>query len=174
VHHHLSLAATVTMLVSTVFVSACGTAGSATAQDTSATTTTSSPSTTTGSTTATPPAATQDPTSVAPPAAPTPAAPDPASSPQAQCAAKPSTSGEIIARSVTPDGSAMASQLGGGYVWDFGAGECVTAVEYVLRGNTNLPGFCTQVAYASTNPGYDDNAVPAPPLKDVVATAGSC
>lgn len=33
-------------------------------------------------------------------------------------------------------------------------------------------GECTTIALASDNPGYDVNAVPAPPLKDVIESAG--
>jgi hypothetical protein len=33
-------------------------------------------------------------------------------------------------------------------------------------------GECATIALASSNPGYDVNAVPAPPLKDVIESAG--
>ena len=36
-------------------------------------------------------------------------------------------------------------------------------------------GYCTQVALASDNPGYDENATPAAPLRKVAAqVGGSC
>jgi hypothetical protein len=35
-------------------------------------------------------------------------------------------------------------------------------------------GECTTIALASDNPGYDVNAVPAPPLRDVIESAGPC
>lgn len=33
-------------------------------------------------------------------------------------------------------------------------------------------GECTTIALASSNPGYDPDAVPAPPLKHVIEAAG--
>ena len=33
-------------------------------------------------------------------------------------------------------------------------------------------GECTTIALASSNPGYDVNQVPAPPLRDVIESAG--
>jgi hypothetical protein len=35
-----------------------------------------------------------------------------------------------------------------------------------------VAGICTQVGYVSQNPGYDVNATPAAPLKDVAAQKG--
>jgi hypothetical protein len=40
-------------------------------------------------------------------------------------------------------------------------------------GPTPIPGECTQWALAASNPGYNVNAYPAPPLNDVVAQVGS-
>lgn len=34
-------------------------------------------------------------------------------------------------------------------------------------------GYCTQVAYASDNPGYNVDATPAPPLRDVFIEVGA-
>jgi hypothetical protein len=68
----------------------------------------------------------------------------------------------------------VATRLGGGWVWNFGDKKCITTVEFALLGNPSLQGFCTQVAYASSNPGYNPGAVPAPPLSSVIGTRGDC
>ena len=36
------------------------------------------------------------------------------------------------------------------------------------------PGYCSKIAWASENPGYDIDVRPAPPLKKVIDEVGDC
>jgi len=65
-------------------------------------------------------------------------------------------------------------RLGGGWVWNWGDNKCITSVQFAIDANPTMAGFCTQVALVSTNAGYDEDAVPAPRLKKVIALTGSC
>jgi len=91
-----------------------------------------------------------------------------------ECAHRPGNENEIVERNVTTDGPPTATRLGGGWAWDFGDKKCITSIDMAVKTNPPLEGFCTQVALVSDNPGYDENAVPAPPLRKVIAASGSC
>ncbi len=90
------------------------------------------------------------------------------------CQSRPPAGEEIFVRFITTDGPPTATRLGGGWVWDFGDKKCITPTVSAIKGNPPLPGFCTQVAYVSANPGYDPNEVPAPRLHKVIAAGGDC
>lgn len=75
---------------------------------------------------------------------------------------------------VTTDDPTTVMRLGGGWVWDWGNKRCITSLRFAIQGNPTLPAHCTQVALVSTNPGYDEDSVPAPRLKKVIAATGSC
>jgi hypothetical protein len=74
---------------------------------------------------------------------------------------------DYIVRDADPGASTLAQEIG----------NC-----NVATGQDSLAGFqqtagqasgeCTTIALASDNPGYDVNADPAPPLKDVIESAG--
>ncbi|MEU9077857.1 hypothetical protein [Kitasatospora sp. NPDC048538] len=44
---------------------------------------------------------------------------------------------------------------------------CEPTFENLERTAPKEPGYCTQAAWASDNPGYDTDVTPAPPLKKV-------
>lgn len=48
----------------------------------------------------------------------------------------------------------------------------MSAVLYAISQAMPFEGDCVTVAYASSNPGYNLDADPAPPLNDVIASAG--
>lgn len=94
--------------------------------------------------------------------------------PAVACQSRPPASDEILVRSVTTDEPPTVIRLGGGWVWDFGDKKCITSVQMAIMANPMLAGFCTQVALVTTNPGYDEDAIPAPRLKKVIASTGNC
>jgi len=67
-----------------------------------------------------------------------------------------------------------ALQLGGGFAYNHRSNQCQSSVEFNLDAVPDQPGFCAQIASASDNPGYNPDARPAPPLKKVFASKGSC
>lgn len=88
------------------------------------------------------------------------------------CDARPNASGDIFVRMITPGQAPVAQQLGGEWRWDYTTSTCDTSVQMMIATAPTGPGSCTQVGYASSNPGYNPDATPAPPLKKVVASAG--
>lgn len=52
---------------------------------------------------------------------------------------------------------------------------CTPAVDFIMSTSPTGPGYCTEVAYADQNPGYNPDATPAKPLKHVLQeTGGGC
>jgi len=88
------------------------------------------------------------------------------------CGGRPPASRDIYVRVVKPGAVPEVSQLGGGWRWDQGTGQCLTAVQYVTATAPRGPGYCTQVGYVTDNPGYDPKARPAPSLPHTTAQAG--
>jgi hypothetical protein len=72
-----------------------------------------------------------------------------------------------IERDDDPGASVIASDIGNA---DFG--NCTTTLAGFAADAGQASGECTTIALASSNPGYDVNAVPAPPLKGVIESAG--
>jgi hypothetical protein len=66
----------------------------------------------------------------------------------------------------------QAQEIGGGWDWNVIAKKCMTSTQMIIAGAPTEAGNCTQVALASSNPGYNPDATPAPPLKHVIAEAG--
>ncbi|GAB3283925.1 hypothetical protein [Kineosporia babensis] len=92
-----------------------------------------------------------------------------------ECFNRKGNKGEILVRMIVgEDGPPTVMRLGEGFTWLHGSKICVDTVEYAIRGDSNWPGYCTQVAKVRDNPGYDENEVPAPRLKRVIAQAGDC
>jgi hypothetical protein len=100
------------------------------------------------------------------------ASPLPRATTESQCEARPDSSGDILVRITTNGQPAATQQMGGAWNWDAKTKSCNTAVEAVMLTASGHAGNCTQVAFASTNPGYQLTASPAPPLKKVLAAKG--
>lgn len=88
------------------------------------------------------------------------------------CYARKPAYGDLVVRDSDPGASVMAQEVGGAYAWDHVTGKCLDAVSWLAATAGQGPGECTTIAKASDNPGYDVNEVPAPPLKDVIESAG--
>ena len=88
------------------------------------------------------------------------------------CYARPMASGDIYVRMITPGESPVAQELGGEWVWNSVSRKCLTSVQMMIATAPQVPGNCTQVGYAADNPGYDPNATPARPLKEVADETG--
>jgi hypothetical protein len=123
--------------------------------------------------------------STAPPAAATTAAARPSAAPakarpaatvkadpSAACYKRPNATGDILVRMLVPTLGWQAQRLGGEWTWNVTARQCMTSVQMIIAGAPTEAGNCTQVALAASNPGYDENATPAAPLKKVIAEAG--
>jgi hypothetical protein len=88
-------------------------------------------------------------------------------------AASPSAKGctsprfDYIERDVGPNARTLADEIGN---CDLATGQDSLATFQQTAGQA--PGECTTIAFASDNPGYDVNAIPAQPLKDVIESAG--
>jgi hypothetical protein len=74
---------------------------------------------------------------------------------------------DYIERDDDPGAQTLAQEIGN---CDLATGQDSLASFQQTAGQA--PGECTTIALASDNPGYDVNAVPAPPLKDVIESAG--
>ena len=74
---------------------------------------------------------------------------------------------DYIERDDLPGAQTLAQEIGN---CDLATGQNSLANFQQTAGQA--PGECTTIALASDNPGYDVNAVPAPPLKDVIESAG--
>jgi hypothetical protein len=89
-----------------------------------------------------------------------------------RCEAKRPASGDIYVRMQTAGTATVAQQLGGEWVWNVSTGKCLTSVQMMIATAPSVPGACTWVGYVTDNPGYDVNATPAPPLRNVAVAAG--
>ena len=110
-------------------------------------------------------------TTVDRPPSPTPS-PQTAATTKAQCEGRPDASGDILVRMTTNGQPAVTQQLGGAWTWNTRTRRCDTPVEAVISTASGNAGNCTQVSYATSNPGYRLTAAPAPPLKKIVAAKG--
>jgi len=79
---------------------------------------------------------------------------------------------DTYVRTVDPGEGTVAEDTGGAWQWNYGKGQCMSAVQYALSQAVPFGGDCVTVAYAKDNPGYDTGSDPAPPLNDVIASAG--
>jgi hypothetical protein len=95
----------------------------------------------------------------------------PASAPAAAAAASAScklkTTFDYLERTTEPGLQPQASEIGNA---DYAA--CADSLATFRQEAGQADGECTMIAKASDNPGYDVNADPAPPLKDVIMSAG--
>jgi hypothetical protein len=67
----------------------------------------------------------------------------------------------------------VAQELGGEWGWDVAENKCLTSVQLMIATAPLGLGQCTQVGYVSNNPGYNPDAAPAKPLKEIAAETGS-
>ena len=74
---------------------------------------------------------------------------------------------DYIERDADPGAQTLAQEIGN---CDLATGQDALVTFQQTVGQA--PGECTTIALASDNPGYDVNAVPAPPLKHVIESAG--
>lgn len=74
---------------------------------------------------------------------------------------------DLIVRDDDPQASVLAQEIG-----EVDLGNCTSSLDDFQQTAGQAPGECTTIAWAKDNPGYDVNAVPAPPLKDVIESAG--
>ena len=81
-------------------------------------------------------------------------------------------SGDIYVLMITPGLPAQAQELGGEWDWNAALRKCETSVQMMISAAPRTAGNCTQVGYVADNPGYNPNATPPAPLKNVVAQAG--
>lgn len=77
------------------------------------------------------------------------------------------TTFDYILRDDDPAASVMAQEIG-----NVDLVNCTDSLGNFAATAGQAPGECTTIALASDNPGYDVNAVPAPPLKKVIESAG--
>jgi hypothetical protein len=114
------------------------------------------------------------------PAKPSPAAPTthaaPKTSKPASRPASPSPSAstcdlpdnqDLIERDDDPQAQILAAEFG-----EADLGNCTATLDTFMQEAGQAPGECTTIAWASDNPGYDVNQIPAPPLKKVIESAG--
>jgi hypothetical protein len=59
-------------------------------------------------------------------------------------------------------------------VGDADLSQCKPTVDTWPAGEPTGSGYCSKIAWASDNPGYDTDARPAPPLKKVIEEVGDC
>lgn len=74
---------------------------------------------------------------------------------------------DVIERIITPGSPATAQRLG-----SVDLVNCRSVFDALKDETSTDPGYCTTAAWAADNPGYNVDAVPAPPLKNVQAVAG--
>ena len=79
---------------------------------------------------------------------------------------------DLIERDVVAGQQPTALTLGDvGFI----SGECKATVDTLAATVADKPGYCSQLARGADNPGYSVDAVPAAPLRKVIAQAGpSC
>lgn len=75
--------------------------------------------------------------------------------------------GDVIVRMESPNTDTIAQVLGG-----VDLANCTSTADLIASTSPTTPGSCTWVALASDNPGYDDGASPAAPLKKVIEAIG--
>lgn len=86
-------------------------------------------------------------------------------SPAASCALPDDR--DLIERDDLPGVQILANEIG-----EVDLGNCVTTLSEFQQTAGQGQGECTTIAWASDNPGYDADAIPAPPLKKVIESAG--
>jgi hypothetical protein len=109
--------------------------------------------------------ATSTPPAAAPAATATHAPSKPKATPKPQCTAP---TFDYIVRDDDPGASVLAQEIGN----CDGTDGKIDVLSTFPQTAGQASGECTTIALASSNPGYNVNAVPAAPLKDVIESAG--
>ena len=78
------------------------------------------------------------------------------------------SSPDLLVRTIAPRVGPSAEILGSANL-----GLCIPTVQWLQQTTPTGPGYCTQVALSSDNPGYDLNRTPAPPLRKLIAKFGA-
>jgi hypothetical protein len=99
----------------------------------------------------------------APKAKPIPKATKSKPAPQPSC----SETRDLIVWSVAPTLPDSAEELG-----NYNLATCESTLQELQETSPTGPGYCTEAAWASDNPGYDADATPAKEPKDVVLSVG--
>jgi len=108
--------------------------------------------------------------STPPPAAPSISSPAPAPvAAPATSAASCMPTEDLIERDIVPGQQPTAFTLGNVGLM---TGQCKATVDTLADTVADKPGFCSQLARAADNSGYNIDAVPATPLRKVIAQAG--
>lgn len=89
--------------------------------------------------------------------------------PAETCATPLPDRGDIIEWQKAPGVPNSAIELGG-----TDPEHCVWTFDTLKTSSPTGAGYCTEAAWASDNPGYDPNAVPAPRLKKAQVVIGDC
>lgn len=109
--------------------------------------------------------AASSPSSSAPPAGAQQAQAAPSPSPAASCKLK--TTFDYLVRTTEPGLQPQAQEIG-----NVNLAACTDALADFAATAGQAPGECTTVARVADNPGYNPDAVPAPPLRHVLQSAG--
>ncbi len=91
---------------------------------------------------------------------------------ESKCEARGFASGDILVRMAAPGQAPITQELGGEWTWNSTTKTCDTSVQWMIFTAPTTPGNCTQVGYVADNPGYNQNATPAPPLNKIIASKG--
>jgi len=93
----------------------------------------------------------------------------------AECdARKPWSDGDVLVRTKSPRTDFISDAVGGGWVYNHVSHACQTSADNEVSTLPAGDGYCVQLALASDNPGYDVKTRPAPRLRKVIASKGSC
>lgn len=115
------------------------------------------------------PAVTSDATSATPSAAPSTTTEPTTAAPSTSSTCHLPDKGDIIAREKVPGLPVDAIELGG-----TDPEHCTWTFDMLKTSQPTGAGYCTEAAWASDNPGYDVEAKPAAPLKNVQVVIGDC
>ncbi|MDQ2729681.1 MAG: hypothetical protein M3Y91_17870 [Actinomycetota bacterium] len=74
---------------------------------------------------------------------------------------------DYVERTTQPGLSPSSLEIG-----NVDGAHCRPSIDSFAATASQAQGACTQIALASSNPGYDPNADPAPPLRKVIEQAG--
>ena len=90
------------------------------------------------------------------------------------CLARTPARSDILVRNKVPTLLWSVQLLGGGYAYNHASDTCQDSVEYLEATTTSDTGHCIEIALASSNPGYNPEENPAPPLRGIIGSKGTC
>jgi hypothetical protein len=98
--------------------------------------------------------------------------PNPSASAAAKACENRVATPQILVWYKVPGLADSAAEYGGEWNIDSENGKCLDSTELTLATSPTGPGYCTEVEWADSQPNYNVDADPAPPLKDVVEEVG--